>query len=1353
MNGAKRIVMLAAVVLFAVWLAVHWGRVTGDADASIRFTLGVLFAVLVILRGKPQGDAGVRIPDGVFPLALGVGVLAALGGIIFRVHMSEWVGVLLLLFACGFWVAPRRFRTDLALAFAVLFWVHPLPGQVFGWMQGMMQRLSVIGSEMILHVFNVRIWGDGIVLRAGYQNFLVPEACSGMRTSVTVFLCALGVGLLLRLRGWETLGFIVLGLLQVLVLNITRISYLVLWAPRMPPEWAENFLHDSLGSFLLAAIVLVQLEAVWWRWWTRRRAFIREGIRKKELERPDKASIIPHSLRQLVMVMVVMGGVGLLGFGLFVIVYKNRAYHRKEMIREVAEGLMETDPDSAARAFVQIRQRFPADRELIALHANTEFIRGRFDEGLVLLDRMDKHGGTLELRHLIMKAWALTRTDRAAESRVLINALPPEHDRIPGVAMLKAEFAAVDRRPAVVAHHVRVAAGSHLMLPRLRALFPYLAHHEQWQAIVASDHDRPYAELHQALIALHANQRVNNLSGLIRVMRQTLQRWPDDPRLMGPLFEIAVQRREGEWEAYFARNLRANVDRMAPDALSTAADYSWRFRRPDLAWLVYAHLDRIAPGDPELIMAPARYGGGWSMLRRHQIGVQADTADRLLDLAPVLALFSQTRPVQDFRRRIPFLDDALKARSSHQAARGYLERALAALEAREAEAPLALRHMRLYPAILAALNRFDDAHQRLDLLRELFPAAEEDVLFRQASLLDQQGRWQESYERLNQYRQLQPVPNLAADLLKINALMNLNLGVCAMQVLEEARVAFPGALRLDLAEAAIWDVFGYKAQALHVFLQSEAGQSPTPAVVGLLYATGRPHEAQRLSAAYGFAAPAGVVRQDPPMWLPPAALLLKPRWPPPPAQQEINTTLARLRAEAQTGGSPYISALQQRRIEWTEALREGLYAVPGEAERAGRVAYWEAAGRSALERLGAVYELAMLAVRQGDMALAEAAVQRGIELAPGNPVLWRVRIALSDGDEAVVQEAQRRCPDDPDIFLAGLVMAVRAAADPESRLAVAQAAVERGLEGQVFSAETLVQAGDFLLSENMPAQAAPLARAAVARSRGLLAAHVLALRTALALGDMDWAQTAVINGIERARDPVPFYRAMVEIKAARRQVDSDLLSALEYLRTNQQEDTRWAETLGALYFQRGDMQRALTVFGPVLRDHIQDVQTGSVLLAAEAARLNARHEHAARLLEAAYATRPDQVGVLNNLVYLLAQAPDTLPRARQLLPSLLALGEDRFEVMDTAAMVALRSGDTVMAKQWMDKALSRLEDGAYAVHEVRLNAAELKLRMGDVQTARTLLEQLRRDPARPDFVDQRARLLLREADAMEGGRR
>jgi len=1358
MSVTRRIVLGAAIALFGVWMTTHWGRLTGDPDALIRFTLGALFAVAIILRRKSAERSPFRLPRWIVPLALLGGVVLAMGGIIFRVHIAEWIGILCLLFACSAWVAPVRFGPDLVLAFFVLFWMHPLPGQVFGWLQEGMQRLSVIGAETALHAANVRVWGDGIVLRTGYQIFLVPEACSGMRTAVTVFLCTVGVRILLRLKWYETISFVVLGLAQVLVLNITRITYMVIWAPRMPPEWASTFLHDSLAIFLMGAILLVQLEASWWCWWSRRRQRIKAGIRSRELEAPGRASVVPHALRRLGVVILGLAAAATLLLGVAGVVYKSRAYHRKEMIREVALGLIETDPVSADRAIRTALSLAPGDSELLSMRVRTDFVRGRFDEGLATLDAREAAGEVLSLEETVLKSWALMRIGRQAEAKVIVDALPPETDRLTGVAMLRAEFSALEDRPEDAARYVVLASRSHRMLPRIRTLFPYLAMHEQWSAIAESDHDQPYNELFQALIAIYANQKIGDLSGVARVLAHAIQAWPDDARFLPDLFRLAQQRKGTEWESRFERNLLTNASRLPPDRLAVAQDFCWRLARPDLAWVVFRNLERRDAQDPALLVAPAQYGGQWCLFRRHQINVEAEDAAARVDLLPTLNAFVACSPFKAFSDRIP-LRDKIDAAADPQARKAFLVSSLDELVRREEAEPLSDRLLRVYPVVLAMLDRYDEAHERLDRMLEIRPEQKGDILFQHAVFYDQEGKWQQSYEALKERAALDGMPNLMANLLMVKAMMNMNMGVCAMDLVTQCRLAFPGSLRLDLAEAAIWDVFGFKEQALAVISRADRGAN-SPASVGLLYDTGRRNAAFTLSEALGVPLPSHDIRQR----LRPARAewAIARRWPPPPAPEERRKQVAALETVVEKATSPFIKGLLALELEWHRDLLGSTASVRKSVPYDQELDRWEAVGRDDREKVGSLYQLVMLAARENEYDLAMAAVVRCLELMPESPVLWRVHIALSEGEADVVDAAHSKCPHDPEIWLANLVVRTQMAQDAlsstasVSRLSSGDSVswsdvtniVSEAVEEKVFAPGTLVRAGDYLLSQRQPALAAALAREAIPKSRGLLPAHVLGLRTALVQGDARWAEACAINGVENAQDPTPFYKTLVDIKSARRQVDNDLLVALEYLQDQTDAEPRWAETLGRVYFQKGDMRRALSIFGSVMEGDTRGVSIQTLILAAEAARRDAKVDRAVRILEAAYAMQPDRMSVLNNLVYLLAQNPQTLARAQALMPRLLEIGSESFAVMDTAAIVYLRSGDLESAKVWMDKATAALKKDSYSANEVRLNAAELQMRRGEYEAARASIQALRQDATRTDFIDQRARSLLRDINSL-----
>ena len=55
-------VLACTVAVFLIWLAFNYYRLTGDQNGVLRFVLGMLFALLILFRAKPEGSASVPLP-------------------------------------------------------------------------------------------------------------------------------------------------------------------------------------------------------------------------------------------------------------------------------------------------------------------------------------------------------------------------------------------------------------------------------------------------------------------------------------------------------------------------------------------------------------------------------------------------------------------------------------------------------------------------------------------------------------------------------------------------------------------------------------------------------------------------------------------------------------------------------------------------------------------------------------------------------------------------------------------------------------------------------------------------------------------------------------------------------------------------------------------------------------------------------------------------------------------------------------------------------------------------------------------------------------------------------------------
>jgi tetratricopeptide (TPR) repeat protein len=149
-------------------------------------------------------------------------------------------------------------------------------------------------------------------------------------------------------------------------------------------------------------------------------------------------------------------------------------------------------------------------------------------------------------------------------------------------------------------------------------------------------------------------------------------------------------------------------------------------------------------------------------------------------------------------------------------------------------------------------------------------------------------------------------------------------------------------------------------------------------------------------------------------------------------------------------------------------------------------------------------------------------------------------------------------------------------------------------------------------------------------------------------------------------------------------------------------------------------------------------------LAAEAARREGNIPRAIKILKDAHTRYPTDMNVLNNLIFSLAQDPMYVSEAIPLLPSLLKNQANNFAILDTVALVYLRTGKLAEAEHHMLKALSLVKKSDYAWQEVYLNAAEIQLRLGKLREANETLSSIFKSIDRSSIIDARARALQDE---------
>jgi len=196
---------------------------------------------------------------GVILIGLSLGVLLAgvLGAELFLTRVSL-IGVLagIVLYVWG----RHHFRI-LLFPLAFLLLMIPLPAIIFNQIAFPLQLLASRAGEMVISLAGIPVVREGNVLQLPSQTLEVAEACSGIRSLVSLIMLAIVLGHFTERR---MAARFVIGLAAVpiaIVANAARVAGTGLASELVSPAFAEGFLHTFSG-WLLFVVAFIGLVAV-----------------------------------------------------------------------------------------------------------------------------------------------------------------------------------------------------------------------------------------------------------------------------------------------------------------------------------------------------------------------------------------------------------------------------------------------------------------------------------------------------------------------------------------------------------------------------------------------------------------------------------------------------------------------------------------------------------------------------------------------------------------------------------------------------------------------------------------------------------------------------------------------------------------------------------------------------------------------------------------------------------------------------------------------------------------------------------------------------------------------------------
>ena len=160
-------------------------------------------------------------------------------------------------------LGARNFRFVWFSFFLLLFMI-PIPSTIYYALTGPMQTFAARVTDSLLQLIGAPSVRQGNIISLGGYNLEVAEACSGLRSLVSLLTMAAVYGyLLLPGRAIPTLVFVA-AIPIAIAANIFRIFVTAVGAYAFSPELADGFLHELSGIlvFLMAILMIILLSKV-----------------------------------------------------------------------------------------------------------------------------------------------------------------------------------------------------------------------------------------------------------------------------------------------------------------------------------------------------------------------------------------------------------------------------------------------------------------------------------------------------------------------------------------------------------------------------------------------------------------------------------------------------------------------------------------------------------------------------------------------------------------------------------------------------------------------------------------------------------------------------------------------------------------------------------------------------------------------------------------------------------------------------------------------------------------------------------------------------------------------------------
>jgi len=268
---AKHLLALALVAAgFAVLYRDVVVKLVHDWGTDDNYSHGFLIVPIALyLMWERRGRLAEAVPR---PSNLGLGVVlgsvavlgaGVLGAELFLTRISI-LGVLtgVVLFLYGW-----QYLRILAFPLAFLLLMIPIPAIIFNQIAFPLQLLASRFGELALMLAGVPVLREGNVIILSNTSLEVAEACSGIRSLISLLTLAIVYGYVIERRNWARVTLALASIPVAIAANGVRVAGTGIAAHYVGPEAAQGFFHEFSGwlVFIVAFLMLFAVQrAIAW---------------------------------------------------------------------------------------------------------------------------------------------------------------------------------------------------------------------------------------------------------------------------------------------------------------------------------------------------------------------------------------------------------------------------------------------------------------------------------------------------------------------------------------------------------------------------------------------------------------------------------------------------------------------------------------------------------------------------------------------------------------------------------------------------------------------------------------------------------------------------------------------------------------------------------------------------------------------------------------------------------------------------------------------------------------------------------------------------------------------------------